>query len=470
MNAANDRKAAVEAAVTIAEKAAEKGGRVFYVGGCVRDELLGRPLKDTDIEVHGLEPGELFGILESLGEALVYGESFGIYSLKGLDLDVALPRREKAVGRGHRDFEVSVDPFIGPEAAARRRDFTVNALMKDVLSGEILDFFGGLSDLEAKVLRHVNDESFAEDPLRVLRAAQFSARLRFAIAPETVRLCAGIDISTLSKERVEAELKKALLEAEKPSIFFEALKSMGKLSPWFTELESLIGLEQDPLYHPEGDVWVHTMEVLDRAAEYRSRVSDPYSFMLLALTHDLGKTVTTESIGGRIHAYEHEKKGLPLAESFVTRFCSERAVTDYVLNMVPLHMKPNVVAYKRSAVRVTNHMFDEARAPEDLIYFALADRPVMAGNESFSGDSAFLLERLKAYRETMAKPFVQGRDLIEAGIEPGPRFSEYLAFARKLRLAGIEKDSALKQTLSVARKAEKLENKGRTGPGGDHER
>ncbi|MBQ5436950.1 MAG: hypothetical protein IIU32_04605 [Firmicutes bacterium] len=146
-----------EAAKKIAELAAEKGGKAYYVGGCVRDELLGRPVNDTDIEVHGVSPQDLFDILSKAGEPLAYGESFGIYSLKGLDLDVAMPRKEKAVGRGHRDFEVSVDPFIGPKGAARRRDFTVNALMKDVLTGEILDFFGGLSDLKAGVLRHVND-------------------------------------------------------------------------------------------------------------------------------------------------------------------------------------------------------------------------------------------------------------------------------------------------------------------------
>ncbi len=190
------------AAEHIARLAAEKGGRAYYVGGCVRDELLGRPLKDIDIEVHGVEPEALYELLGGVGRPLVYGESFGIYSLKGLDLDVAMPRREKAVGRGHRDFEVSVGPFIGTEAAARRRDFTVNALMKDVLSGEIVDHFGGLADLKAKVLRHVNDGSFAEDPLRVLRAAQFAARLGFSVAPATEELCRGIDISTLSPEKV----------------------------------------------------------------------------------------------------------------------------------------------------------------------------------------------------------------------------------------------------------------------------
>ena len=456
-----------EAAKKIAELAEEKGGRAYYVGGCVRDELLGRPVNDTDIEVHGVSPQDLFDILSKAGEPLAYGESFGIYSLRGLDLDVAMPRKEKAVGRGHRDFEVSVDPFIGPEGAARRRDFTVNALMKDVLTGEILDFFGGLSDLKSGVLRHVNDESFAEDPLRVLRAAQFTARLGFKVAEQTVSLCRTIDITTLSSERVEGELKKALLDAPKPSVFFEVLRDMEKLSPWFEELAMTIGIRQDPVFHPEGDVWTHSLQVLDRAAEYRTQASDPYPFMLLALTHDLGKIMTTETIDGRIHAYEHETKGLPLVERFLSRFTTETRVIRYVMNMVPLHMKPNVVAYKRSALKTTNRMFDEACAPKDLIYIGLADRPVFAGSERFSGDSGFLFERLEAYEKTMAKPYVKGRDLIEAGIAPGPELGGYLEYAHKLRLAGIDRESALKQTLAMARKAENEEKRRRASrPGG----
>lgn len=436
----------------IAEYVEEAGGRAFYVGGFVRDRMLGIESKDVDIEVHGVTPEALYGILGRIGEPLSYGRSFGVFSLKGEDIDIAMPRREKATGRGHRDFEVSVDPFLGTEKAAKRRDFTINALMQDVLNGEVTDHFGGLADLEAGVIRHIDAESFVEDPLRVLRAAQFAARFGFGIAPETVSLCRGIDLSALSAERVEEELKKALLKAPKPSVFFEELRGMDQLSFWFPELEQLIGLEQDPLFHPEGDVWTHTMEVTDRAAEFRDKVSEPFRFMLLALTHDLGKIVTTEEIKGRIHAYEHEKKGLPLVESFVRRITGEKDVLRYVLNMVPLHMKPNVASYSKPAVKSTNRMFDQAESPEDLIWFAMADKPVFAGSEAFAGDPAFLFERLKEYKEIMARPYVTGRDLIEAGMEPGDHFGEVLDYAHKLRLAGIEKEPALKQALAYARK------------------
>ncbi len=439
----------------ITEYVNEAGGRVFYVGGCVRDRLLGIENKDVDIEVHGISPEYLYSILEKVGEPLAYGKSFGVFALRGENIDIAMPRRERAVGKGHRDFVVDVDPFIGTREAARRRDFTINALMENAMTGEIVDHLGGQEDLKAGIIRHIDPATFVEDPLRVLRGAQFAARFGFGIAPDTVELCRGIDLSTLSKERVEEELRKALLKADKPSIFFEAMREMDQLDHWFPELKELIGLEQDPVFHPEGDVWTHTMEVIDRAAGYRDKVSEPFSFMLLALTHDLGKIVTTEEKNGRIHAYEHETKGLPLVESFLRRILNENDVIDYVLNMVPLHMKPNVAAHSKPALKSTNRMFDQAEAPEDLIWFAASDRPVFAGEEAFSGDTEFLLERLAAYDEIMAKPHVMGRDLIAAGLEPGEDFSEILEYAHKLRLAGIEKDLAMKQVLAYARDLKK---------------
>ena len=439
-------------ALAIAEKVRKNGGRAFYVGGFVRDKLLELENKDIDIEVHGIGPARLLELLKEVGEPLSYGSSFGIYSLKGCGIDIAMPRKEHATGSGHRDFEVFVDPFIGTEEAARRRDFTVNALMEDVLTGEIIDHFGGRNDLQRKLLRHIDGRSFAEDPLRVLRGAQFAARFGFSAAPETVELCRGIDVSTLSRERVEEELKKGLLKGSRPSVFFETLRSMGQLGVWFPELEALIGIEQDPKFHPEGDVWVHTMEVVDRGAAFLGEVSDPYAFMLLCLLHDIGKITSTEEKDGRIHAYGHEIAGQPMIEDFLRRITNESAVIDYVLNMVPLHMKPNMKAYSKASVKSTNKMFDEAAAPKDLIYFAMADKPVVSGDTPFSGDPDFLFERLKVYEETMAKPYVMGRDLIEAGLEPGEYFADVLAYAHKLRLACIPKPSALKQTLAYARK------------------
>lgn len=425
----------------IAQAIKRKGGSAYYVGGYVRDRLLGIENKDIDIEVHGIKPEELLEILKTFGNPKTYGQNFGIFGLNGID--IAMPRKEKAIGRGHRDFEIDVDPYVGTKEASRRRDFTINALMQDVLTGEIIDHFNGREDLQNGIIRHIDDSSFVEDPLRVFRAAQFSARFNFKIDDSTLSLCKGIDVTNLSKERIEAELKKALLKSKKPSRFFEVLRQIDKLSFWFSELQQLIDLKQDPIYHPEGDVWIHTMQVLDNAQVYLNEVSNPYGFMLACLCHDLGKIVTTTIDGDRIHSYNHEIEGLPLAKQFLHRFTSEKDVVRYVLNMVELHMQPNVMAKDQSSLKATNHMFDNCVAPLDLIYLSICD-----SDKEENDKQKFLFDRYQQYIEIMAKTYISGDDLIAAGYKPGEDFSELLDYAHKLRLAGVDKEKALKQVLS----------------------
>ena len=437
---------------TLALRVQQAGGCAYYVGGFVRDALMGRENKDIDIELHGVTPAQAEAILDSLGQRLTMGESFGIYGLKGYDIDIALPRKEKLRGVGHKDFDVFVDPFIGTQKAALRRDFTLNALMQEVLTGEIVDHFGGQADLKKGILRHVNAETFAEDPLRVLRAAQFAARFEFSVAPETIRLCRGMQLDALPRERIEGELKKALLKARKPSVFFEILRQMDQLHHWFPELEALMDVPQSPKYHAEGDVWTHTMLVLDQAALLRHRSANPYWFMLSALCHDFGKAVTTEFTKGAYHAYGHETAGIPLAEAFLGRITTETKLMEYVVNLVELHMKPNTLAESKSLRKVTNKMFDQAIDPEGLVSIALADDRGRISQVPGEDPEEFLLQRLGVFREIMARPHVMGRDLIEAGLKPGPEFTEILAHAHKLRLAGIPKEDALRQTLAFARK------------------
>ena len=439
-------------ALEVARRVAQRGGRSFYVGGLVRDALLGEENKDVDIEIHGIPVQELKDILDSLGQRITIGESFGVFNLKGYSLDIAMPRKEEARGSGHKDFDIFVDPFIGTMSAASRRDFTFNALMQDVLTGEIVDHFGGRADLQAGILRHVNDDRFGEDPLRVLRAAQFAARFEFRVADETVELCRGMKLEHLPRERIEGELKKALLKARHPSIFFEVLREMNHLAHWFPELAALIGVPQNPTFHGEGDVWTHTMMVLDEAAKLRHQTQNPYWFMLAALTHDFGKAVCTEERNGVIHAYEHEKKGLPLVETFLRRITAENKLIRYVLNLVELHMKPNTVAEACSAVKVTTRMFDRAEDPEALVCIALADDLGRIASKPTGVNDGFLRQRLEIFREQMSRPYVMGRDLIEAGLKPAEDFTQILEYAHKLRLAGVEKENALKQVLAFARK------------------
>lgn len=437
----------------IAEKVALEGGRTFYVGGLVRDHILGRENKDVDIEVHGITPEKLTEILESFGEVTKTGLSFGVFGLKKYEIDIAMPRKEKAVGRGHRDFEVDVDPFIGYERAAIRRDFTMNAMMEDVLTGEILDFFGGREDMERHLIRHVNDVTYQEDALRVLRAAQFAARFQFEIADETRELSRTMSLSELASERIYGELNKALMKARKPSIFFEEMRKMGQLSLWFPELEALIDVPQNPVYHPEGDVWKHTMMVLDAAAQLRDEAEYPEGFMMAALTHDFGKALSTVvDENGKISAIGHERSGIKPARQFLRRISNENKMERYVLNMVELHMRPNMLAADRSGSRATARMFDRSVCPEDLLLLAKADHFGKGGAEDYGNTEAFLQKRLERFRELMSRQFVQGRDLIEAGIRPGPDFSEALAYAHKMRLAGVPKEEALAQTLAMIRK------------------
>ena len=445
----------IQMAKEIALAVKQKGGTVYYVGGYVRDMLLGIDNKDIDIEVHGITLGELTEILDGFGQRLSMGESFGIFGLKGYTIDIAMPRKEKLRGKGHRDFDTFVDPFIGTEKAAMRRDFTVNAMMMDVLTANVVDHFGGMEDLKNKILRHVCTESFPEDALRVLRAAQFAARFDFTVAEETVKLCQNISLTHLSCERVNEELKKALLKAKKPSVFFETLRRMNRLSEWFPEVEKLIGVEQNPKYHAEGDVWNHTMMVLDAAATLRERAEHPCAFMLAALTHDFGKAICTEWRDGKLCSYNHETEGLPLVKAFLNRITNENKVTHYVLNLVEHHMKPNTLAAQQSSVKATNKMFDLAASPQDLLLLAKADHlgQVLQG-EAVDYDD-FLESRLEIFQKTMEKPFVMGRDLIEAGLEPNANFTEILQYAHKLRLAGVDKASALKQTLCFAHSLEK---------------
>ena len=436
----------------IARRVADRGGRSYFVGGYVRDALIHNENKDIDMEVHGISVSCLEEILDSLGTRMAIGESFGVFALAGYSLDIAMPRKESLRGQGHKDFDIFVDPFIGTEAAARRRDFTVNALMQDILTGEIIDHFGGVQDLKNGVLRHIHDDSFVEDALRVLRAAQFAARFEFRVAEETIALCSQMDLQHLPQERVEGELKKALLKAQHPSLFFQVLRQMNQLDIWFPELKALIDVPQNPVYHSEGDVWTHTMMVIDEAAKLRDRSANPYWFMLAAVAHDFGKAVCTEEHNGVLHAYQHEIQGLPLANTFLHRITKESKLIRYVLNLVELHMKPNTVAGAGSAAKVTNRMFDQAVDPQGLICIALADERGRITQRPAVDHEGFLMERLHIYEEIMAQPYVMGKDLIEAGLKPGAEFSQILAYAHKLRLAGIPKDTALKQTLAYARK------------------
>ena len=438
--------------VEIARRVAEAGGRAMYVGGMVRDGLRGIPCKDIDIEVYGLTPECLKAALSPLGRVTAHGASFGVYGLEQSQIDIALPRRERCVGIKHTDFEVSVDPDMSFRDATRRRDLTINAMMRDVLTGELVDLWGGQADLEKGIVRHVSDATFPEDALRVFRAAQFAARLEATVAPETVALCRGMAVADISHERVYDELAKALLKARRPSVFFRVLLEMDHLGEFFPELAACIGVPQNPVYHPEGDVFEHTMLVVDCAAALREQARYPLEFMLAALFHDLGKVVATEiRPDGKITAYGHEVLGLPDCERQLRRLTNQASVIKYVTNMARLHMRPNMLAGAKSKKKKTRQLFDLSVCPEDLILLARADASGKLDKPYDPENERFLRERLDDYRHVMTRPMVTGRDLIDAGLRPGPDFSRYLDRARQLHFAGLDRERALKQVLGEFR-------------------
>lgn len=451
MNLAENRD--LQLARQLARAVADRGGRALFVGGYVRDQLLGADCKDIDIEVYGIPPETLRALLGELGGVIEKGAAFGVLGLAHTNLDVAMPRRESRTGERHRDFDVSVDPFLSLREASRRRDFTINAMLMDVLTGELIDEWGGRGDLEARIVRHVSDETFADDALRVFRAAQFAARFGAELAPETQALCARMDVTQLSRERVFEELCKALLKAEQPSVFFRVLAATNHLMEFFPEVARMRGVPQNPAYHPEGDVFEHTMLVLDCAAGLRGQAEWPLGFMLAALCHDLGKVNATEiAPDGKITAYAHPQTGVPLAEAQLGRLTSHVKLVRYVTSMVELHMRPNALANSRSKKKKTRLLFDASACPFDLILLSRADASGKTDAPYDMGNWHFLVERLEDYRQVLQRPMVTGQDLVAAGLQPGEEFKHLLERARELHFAGLEKGRALRQVLSEAQR------------------
>lgn len=422
----------------------------MLVGGCVRDELMGVKPKDWDVEVYGVKPEALREILDSLGEVNVVGEAFTVYKI-GADLDVSLPRRERKVGKGHRGFVVEGDPSMSFEEACSRRDFAVNAILKDPLTGEIVDPFNGREDIEREMLRHVSDETFAEDSLRVLRAAQFAARFEFDIAPDTVALCKKIDVTDLPKERIWGEIEKLLLKAKKPSIGLRGLYELGVVDQLFPEMKALVGVPQEPEWHPEGDVDVHTLMVADEA---RKLIDDlPYerqvAVMLGALAHDFGKPPTTQFFEGRWRSHSHDEAGVEPTLSFLDTLgiytLNGYDVRDQVVQLVRYHLKPG--EYYKSKSPVGDGAFRRlARKVEpDLLYrVAKADslgrNPDWLPTEKRFGSEAqeWFIDKVRELQieKKAPDPILMGRHLIELGLKPSREFKKILDAVYEMQLDG----------------------------------
>jgi tRNA nucleotidyltransferase (CCA-adding enzyme) len=444
----------LDTATAIARQARDAGGRALIVGGWVRDRLLGRSSKDIDLEVYGLDAGTLKTLLGRFGSVNTVGESFTVYKVAGLD--VSLPRRESKSGRGHKGFTVEGDPALSLAEAARRRDFTINAIAWDPLTDEYLDPFDGRRDLDRRLLRAVDARTFADDSLRVLRAVQFAARFEFELESGTIALCRRITLDDLPAERIWGEIEKLLLRAERPSIGFALALDLSVIERLFPELDALVGCPQEPEWHPEGDVWVHTLLVIDGA---RRRIDDleypqQVAVMLGAVCHDLGKPPTTAFIDGRIRSIDHEDQGLPPARAFLDRLNVHSMlgydVRQQVLGIVANHLKPGMFAkaqppvgdgaYRRLAQKVDLEL---------LARVAKADCEGRGGGFDCSAMDAFL-ERARALGVEHAppEPLVKGRHLLELGVRPGPAVGEILKQVYERQLDGSVADFEAAMTLA----------------------
>jgi tRNA nucleotidyltransferase (CCA-adding enzyme) len=437
-----------EKILRLARAVREAGGRALMVGGCVRDRLMGRGVKDWDVEVYGVEPERLRGLLDRLGRVNIVGEAFTVYKL-GRDLDVSIPRRERKTGRGHRSFYIEGDPSMSVADAARRRDFTVNAILEDPLDGELLDPFGGRADIESKLLRAVSPQTFVEDSLRVLRAAQFAARFRLDVEPSTLELCRSIDLTDLPAERVWGELEKILLAAREPSIGLRWLDTLGATRQLFPEIEALKGVPQEPDWHPEGDVFIHTLLVCDRARElvddldYARRVT----VMLAALCHDFGKPSTTEFVEGRIRSRGHDEAGVAPTLSFLDRikmFTLEGYdVRAQTAALVRDHLKPG--EFYRTREEVTDGAFRRlARRCELELLYRVAKADSLGRNAPWvprerwftSAAQEWFIERARelSIERKPPAPILLGRHLLEMGVEPSPLVGEVTRAVYEMQL------------------------------------
>jgi tRNA nucleotidyltransferase (CCA-adding enzyme) len=427
-----------------------EGGRALLVGGCVRDMLMAEQPKDWDLEVYGIEPARLREILDRFGSVNVAGEAFTVYKL-GPDLDVSLPRRERKSGRGHRAFVIEGDPAMTLEEATRRRDFTINAILRDPLTGELIDPFNGQIDIEQGILRAVAAETFVEDSLRVLRAGQFAARFEFDIEPDTAALCRTMDLSDLPKERVWGEIEKLLLVARRPSIGIEWMRALGVSQQLFPEIKALEGVPQDPEWHPEGDVFVHTKLVVDGA---RNSIEDlPYgkqvTVMLAALAHDFGKPLTTEFLEGRYRSRGHEEAGVGPTESFLDRL-NIHTIAGYdvraqVIALVREHLKPGEFYKKREEVGDGAFRRLARKCELDLLYrVAKADslgrNALWVPREKWYDSAAqeWFIDRAKELEveQQPPAPLLMGRHLLEMGLEPGPRIGQITQAIYEMQLDG----------------------------------
>lgn len=421
-----------EAIRTIARALSERGGHALIVGGSVRDELLGRPCRDRDVEVLGLGLDALSDALELFGRPLRFGQSFECLRLPGLDVDFSVASRT--------DLDFS--------EAALRRDLTVNSMAKDPLSEAILDPHGGQADLASGTLRATDAQRFGEDPLRGLRVARLAAELEMQPDRALLALCGEQDLSAVASERIFDEFRKLLLRAPRPATGLRCLEAANLLGH-FPALDALRGVPQDPRWHPEGDVWTHTLMAVDEAAALRREDENDLALMFGTLCHDMGKPERTQIESERIRSRGHEARGGEIAAAFLETMRAPTRLVGQVEALVEHHLAPALYprnsAGPRGYRRLARKLEGAHVSMELLARVARADHwgrtTEAALARSFPEGDRFLADALALGVAEAAEPdVVKGRHLLERGIQPGPEFSAILGRCRALQDESGETD------------------------------
>jgi len=428
----------------------EAGARPLLVGGAVRDALLSLPVADFDVEVFGLPAADLHRILLGLARVDTVGQAFTVLKLSGLEgvagaVDVTLPRRDSKIGPGHKGIAALGDPDLAIEDASRRRDFTINAIFFDPFSGEFLDPQGGLRDLEERILRAVDLETFPDDPLRALRAVQFAARFGLTVEERTARLAGSMPIAELPRERVFGEIEKLLLKAPRPSVGLRLLREWGLMEEVAPELLPLAETPQDPLWHPEGDVFTHTLQVVDVARGLVEELDRPRALavMLASLCHDLGKPGTTRFEDGRVRSRGHEEAGvsptLALLDRWNVHTLHGYDVRGQVVALVSHHLKPGQLYDDRDRVSSGAIRRLARKCEAELLYrVARADCLGRAPGTFEPVAMEWFLEQVKRLdvARRPPEPLLRGRDLLALGIPAGPMMGQVLRAVYELQLDG----------------------------------
>lgn len=427
--------------------------RAYLVGGAVRDALFGLPPgRDFDIEVFGVTFEQLARALSRWGRTDFVGRSFGVVKLStGSDChyDFTVPRQDSKVAPGHKGFDVEFDPAITPKEAAARRDFTINAIMYDPRARQTLDFFGGEADLRNRALRQTS-AAFAEDPLRVLRGMQFAGRFDLKAAPETVEVCRRMKgaYSELAVERVREEWFKWAQSSTIPSAGLRFLAETEWIDH-FPEIKSMMGVPQEPDWHPEGDVFIHTCHCCDALARLEQWKAEDAQLrmvhMLAVLAHDFGKPATTHRAMKdgvmRIISPGHEEAGADLAATFLERLRAPQAIQARVLPLVRNHLFHFQTMTDRAVRRLARRL--EPETIEGLCLVMTADSmgrpPRPAVEPEFVRQLLACAHELQV-RQKPPEPILMGRHLIELGLEPGKLFGAILHKAYEAQLEGAFND------------------------------